>query len=156
MGMEAYPVELRNRVVAAYEAGEGSYKTLGERFRLGEATVKRWVTRQRADGDVRPRKKGGGTASTIDLGELETIVDELGDANAFEIAAAYNKGRRGRKRRHVSSIKRALHRAGYVVKKNEFGRWSSSGRTSSQSERPSAVECAVFPSSGLSSSTKRA
>jgi hypothetical protein len=117
--------------------------------------VKRWVKQHRVDGHLRPCKKGGGNASNIDLRELETIVDELGDANAFEIAAKYNHGRRGKARRHVSSIKRALHRAGYVVKKNEFGRWSSSGRTSSPSERPSAAKSGASRSSGSSSSTKR-
>lgn len=43
---EAYPLELRKRVVAAYEAGVGSDATAGQHFQLG-ATVKRWVTRQR-------------------------------------------------------------------------------------------------------------
>jgi len=42
-----------------------------------------------------------------------------------EITAEYNRRRRGANRRHVSSIKRALHRAGFVVKKNAYGRSNS-------------------------------
>jgi transposase len=115
---EAYPVELRQRVVEAYERGEGSYATIGAKFRVGEATVNRWVNQLRDVGHLEPRKKGGGRRSDISVRELEDILDRLGDANAGEIAAEYNRGRRGRDRRHVSSIKRALHRGGYVVKKN--------------------------------------
>lgn len=116
---EAYPVELRERVVKAYEAGEGSYPTVAEKFRLGEATVRRWVSQARDVGDLRPRKKGGGTPSVISVKELEAILDRHPDATAGEIAAAYNVGRRGKARKHASSIKRALYRAGYVVKKND-------------------------------------
>lgn len=127
---EPIPVELRERVVRAYEAGEGGYGTIATRFGVSIMSVRRWVERSRRIGDVTPANKGGGAYSTIDLGELEDIVERLGDANADEITAAYNRGRRGRDRRHVSSIKRALHRAGYVVKKNGSGRSSNSVRTS--------------------------
>jgi transposase len=126
---EAYPVELRERVVDAYESGLGSYAEVAGMYGIGEASVKRWTWKKRRDGDVRPRKKSGGNRSDISLGELESIVDRLGDANAGEITAEYNKGRRGKNRRHVSSIKRALYRAGYVVKKNGYVRSNSSDPT---------------------------
>lgn len=115
---EAHPVALRERVVKAYEAGEGSYPTIARRFRVGEASVRRWVGQSRDIGDLRPKKKRGGTPSVISVKELEAILDRHPDANAGEITAAYNVGRRGKARKHASSIKRALHRAGYVVKKN--------------------------------------
>ena len=54
--------------------------------------------------------------------ELETLVVVLGDPTAGELTAAYNRPRRGRARVHVSSMKRALHRHDYVVKKNAAGR----------------------------------
>jgi transposase len=126
---EPLPVELRQRVVEAYERGEGSYDTLADEFGVGICSVRRWVARFRDVGHVQPRKKGGGTRSEISVKELESILDKLGDANAGEITAEYNRGRRGKDRRHVSSIKRALYRAGYVVKKSASERWSSSART---------------------------
>lgn len=116
---EAYAVALRERVVKAYEAGEGSYPTIAKKFLVGEATVRRWVGQSRDIGDLRPQKKRGGTPSLISVKELEAILDRHPDANAGEIAAAYNVGRRGKARKHPSSIKRALYRAGYVVKKND-------------------------------------
>lgn len=124
-------------MVAAYESGVGSYATVAELFCVGDATVKRWVWQYRRDGHVKPRAKGGGNSSDVAVDELERIVAVLGDANAGEITAAYNRGRRGKARRHVSSIKRALYRAGYVVKKSVSGRWSSCAPTSSSSARPS-------------------
>ena len=116
---EALPVALRQRVVESYERGEGSYPTVAKKFRVGEATVRRWVGKYRDLGHVEAQRKGGGRRSDVSVKELEAILDKLGDPNAGEITAAYNLGRRGKDRRHPSSIKRALHRAGYVVKKND-------------------------------------
>lgn len=119
---EAYPEALRTRVVCAYEAGEGSYATIAIQFQLGTATVKRWVAQQRREGHVRPQPKAGGTASVLTAADLEALLVALGDPTAGELTATYNRRRRGRGRVHVSSIKRALHRHDYVVKKNAAGR----------------------------------
>jgi len=126
---EAYAVALRERVVRAYEAGEGSYPVIAARFILGEATVKRWVWRSRGEGPLGPAKKGGGTPSRIVPADVEALVTQLGDPTAGEITAAYNRTRRGRARVHVSTMKRALHRFGYVVKKNAAGHWRRPGQT---------------------------
>ncbi len=123
------------RAVQAHEAGEGSYAAIAERFSVGEASVKRWVWRYRSHGTVEPRPRGGGVHSNISAAEIDAILGRLGDANAGEITAEFNLSRRGRNRVHVSSMKRALHRYGYVVKKNASGRWSSSAPTSNGSAR---------------------
>lgn len=133
---EAYPVALRERVVRAYEAGDGSYPGMAARFSLGEATVKRWVWRYR-DGQLSPAKKDGGTPSRLTAAAIDALVTQLGDPTAGEVTAAYNRTRRGRARVHVSTMKRALHRCGYVVKKNAAGHWRRIGRTSKRSGTPS-------------------
>lgn len=112
-------------MVAVYLSGQGTYDTIAGLFKLGSATVKRWVSQHRKAGHTRPQEKGGGTPSDVTLTELSAIVARLGDGTANEITAEYNRGRRRRARRHVSSIKRALHRAGFVVKKNAFDRSNS-------------------------------
>lgn len=127
---EAHPLELRERVVAAYEAGDGGYSAIAARFAVGEASVKRWVRRKRRGTPLVADRKRGGTPSSIAQSEVDAIVVKLHDATANEITAEFNRGRRGRARVHVSSMKRALHRYGYVVKKNDAGRWSVSGPTS--------------------------
>ena len=127
---EAYPGSLRQRVVNAYEAGEGSYATLAERFVLGSATVKRWVVQRRRTGQVDPKPKAGGTPSAVSGGVVDALIAALGDPTAGELTAAYNRRRRGSGRVHVSSMKRALHRQDYVVKKNGAGRRKWTGPTS--------------------------
>jgi transposase len=126
-----YSVELRERVIKAYEAGQGSYPAIATLFAVGEATVKRWVWRFHKDGVVTPRARGGGTPSTIGAAEVERMLARLGDPTAAELTVEFNRGRRGAARVHVSSMKRALHRYGYVVKKSADGRWRVCAQTSS-------------------------
>jgi transposase len=127
---EPHPVELRLRVVLAYEEGDESYAAVGARFAVGEASVKRWVARHRRRGDVVPTPKGGGVHSAVTLEEIQRLLLEVRDATAGELTAAFNRPRHWRTRIHVSSMKRALHRHGYVVKKSADGRWRVSGRMS--------------------------
>jgi transposase len=126
-----YSVELRERVIKAYETGQGSYPAIGALFAVGEATVKRWVWRFHRDGEIAPRPRGGGTPSTIRATEIELLLSRLGDPTAAELTVEFNRGRRGMSRVHVSSMKRALHRCGYVVKKSADGRWRVCVPTSS-------------------------
>lgn len=132
---ESHPVELRIRVVAAYESGSGSYPQIAAQFVVGEASVKRWVRLHRRNGEVTPTPKGGGTPSTITLAQIEVALAKVRDATAGELAAEVNRRRRRADRVHVSSIKRALTRHGYVVKKNVDGRWRVCVPTSSSSGR---------------------
>jgi transposase len=134
---EAYPVELRERAVHAYESGDGSYLELAATFKIGVASLVRWVSLYRRAGTVAARPKGGGARSSISAAEIDAIVTRLGDPTAIEITAEFNSSRRGSARVHVSSIKRALHRFGYVVKKNAAGRWRVFGRMSSRSAKSS-------------------
>jgi transposase len=133
---EAHPLELRKRVVRTYLAGEGSYAEVGQRFDVGVASVKRWVRLKRELGRVTPKPKAGGTTSTIETHALDAFIHRLGDPTAREVTAEFNRQRRGSARIHVSSMKRALHRCGYVVK-NAAGRWSVSGQMSSKNAPPS-------------------
>jgi transposase len=134
---EAYPVSLRTPVVRAYEAGEGSYATIARQFHIGSATVKRWVAQQRRTGHVEPKPKAGGTPSAVSGYAVDALIAALGDPTAGELTAAYNRRRRARTRVHVSSMKRALHRHDYVVKKNAAGRRKWTGPTSRSGAEPS-------------------
>ncbi|MCS6902167.1 MAG: hypothetical protein NZX77_20680 [Polyangiaceae bacterium] len=107
---------MRQRIVDAYERGDSGYETVTEKFRVSVSSVRRLVTLYRERGHLEPDKKAGGTRSNISL-QLEAILAQYPDANAVELTAAYHRGRRGKDRRHVSSIKRAMYRGGHVVKK---------------------------------------
>lgn len=56
--MSVYPLELRWRVVRAYEAGENSYRGLAERFMVNLSTVQEWMELYRESGRLEPRVCG--------------------------------------------------------------------------------------------------
>jgi len=112
------PIELRERAVLAYEAAEGTYEELAALFRIGSATLQRWVRRKKKTGSVAPSRPGGGNFSRIDIKSLEETVAAQPDMTSYELTAAYNRRVSREHRAHRSSIQRALTRAGYVFKKN--------------------------------------
>ena len=50
---------LTDKVVEAYNDGEGSFRELAERFKIGEASVNRYVSLARRNGTTAPKKMGG-------------------------------------------------------------------------------------------------
>ena len=133
-----YPTELRERAVRAYEEGEDSHLTVAERFSLNPWTLLRWIVRRRETGSVAPLAKSGGRMSPVDVEVLEQIVRETRDATTDELTRAYNQRVARDRRVHRSSILRALHRCGYVFKKNARGPQSRTEPTSRPSARRSA------------------
>ena len=117
-----YPVALRERAVRAYERGEGSYETLADELAVSVSSLLRWVQQVRASGDVTPRPRGGGWRSPVDLAVLDQVIAERADATSAELCRAYNRRVARRARVSRSSIVRAIHRAGYVLKTNAPGR----------------------------------
>src|SRR5690606_37934660 len=124
-----HPIELRERVVRAYERGGESILVVAARFGVAPAALQRWLRRNREADTVAPRERGGGNPSPIDVTLLTSLVVALRDATTYELTAAYNRRVERSGRVHCSSIQRALRRAGYVFKKNAYGLSSSRDRT---------------------------
>jgi len=124
------PIELRERVVAAYEASHESYDAIAAQFGVARRALQRWVKLKRETDSVAPRPRGGGNFSQVDVPLLEKIVAETRDATSHELTADYNARVPRRQRVHRSSIQRALRRAGFVFKKNAYVRRSKTGPTS--------------------------
>jgi transposase len=127
------PIELRERVVAAYESGHESYDLIAAQFGVARRALQRWVKLKRETRSVAPRARGGGNFSPVDLPLLEKIVAKGGSATSHEISADYNAQVARRDRVHRSSIQRALRRAGFVFKKNGYVCSSSRDLTSKKS-----------------------
>ena len=53
--MRALSLDLRERIVAAYEAGEGSYEVIAERFSVGATVVGNFVRQKRDLGTLAPQ-----------------------------------------------------------------------------------------------------
>lgn len=113
----ALSVDLRERVLAAHERGEGSQRVLAERFRIALGTVNGWL-RQAREGRRAPLRGGrkprllGGTDPQV----LAALVAERNDATLGEYAAmlAARVGRRFSE----ASLCRALQRADLRRKKD--------------------------------------
>jgi transposase-like protein len=54
--MPAYSMDLRERIVAAYQAGEGSVRALAVRFAVTPRSVSRYLALVRDTGSVAPRE----------------------------------------------------------------------------------------------------
>jgi putative transposase len=70
-----YSLDLRDRVVHAYLSGEGTYREISIRFEVGEATVDRWVARQRRNGSVDPDPMGGNRIGKFDEASERRLVE---------------------------------------------------------------------------------
>ena len=134
---EPYDIALRERAVAAYHAGRGSYDEVASLFRIGWRTLQRWVAKHRATGSVAADRKGGGWHSPIEMETLLTVVGEAPDSTLAELCWEYNRRVARAERSTPTSIGRALHRAGFVLKKNGRGRANATGRTWQRSARRS-------------------
>jgi transposase len=111
--MNAVPMELRRRIVAAYERKEGTYFELAQRFGVGEATVYRLLKLKREQGNVEPGAPTG--VSEEELPDFVRLVNEFPGATLEQLKEAWI----ARTQRQISrsSVVRALRRAGITRKK---------------------------------------
>lgn len=111
--MNSLPLELRRRIVVAYERKEGTYFELAQRFGVGEATVHRLLRLQRERGDVTPGAPSG--ISEDELPQFARLVSEFPGATLEQLKRAW--AAHSRRELSRSSIVRALRRAGIIRKK---------------------------------------
>lgn len=135
-----HPRALRERVVTAYENGEGSYAELAERFGVGEASVDRWLALKRQSGDVAPRSMGGARHERKISEEGKAFIvgalTEVPDSSIAELVQAYEEEfgvRVGRETMRVTVVE-----LGYTKKKPSGGRRHPSAPTWSRTDSGSA------------------
>lgn len=84
---KALSIDLRVRVLAAAAAG-ASHRQAAERFGVSAASVSRWKTRQREQGDPRPKALGGDRRSGRIDAHHDAVMAALGpqrDATIEEV-----------------------------------------------------------------------
>ena len=57
--MSGISLDLRERIVEAYEQKEGSMRCIGKRFKVGKNTVLRLTKQKKETGDITAKAKGG-------------------------------------------------------------------------------------------------
>lgn len=73
--MKSLSMDLRERIVGAYEAGEGSYSVLAKRFCVSRAVVGKFVRQERELGTLQPQVHRCGRKRLIS-GEKEQQLDK--------------------------------------------------------------------------------
>ncbi len=125
----AYSMDLRKRVVAAYEK-EQNYAKIGRDFSVSAGTVRNWVE------DIEPcavETRGRPPAlNEGDLRRLEQLALRHCDASEVELAAMLAP--QGQEPLHRSIINRALHKLDLSVKKRRGARASRTEKTSKTPE----------------------
>lgn len=129
-----YPRELRERVVEAYNNGEGTYEELADRFRVGRATVDRWLALERQTGDVQPRPMGGArhARKLTEAGEqlVRDMLLLMPDSTLGELVKAYHEELGVRI--HERTMGRSVARMGLTRKRGLSARRKAAAKTSSK------------------------
>ena len=66
-------VDLRQRVIAAYQAKEGSQRQLAERFKVSLSFVRDLSRRYRETGTIKPKPHGGGAVAQLGVSHLPLV-----------------------------------------------------------------------------------
>jgi transposase len=80
-------VEVRERVVVAHREGKGTYEQLADMFKVGRATVNRWMRLHRETGSLEPKPLPGRAPKLDERGRalLRELVDQDSDATLAEL-----------------------------------------------------------------------
>ena len=115
--MSPLSLDLRRRIIQAWQEEKPSVEELAERFAVGTATVKRLTRRFRETGSVDPRPHGGGQKHKIPaekLPRVQRLIEGNPDWAVQELTEAYNRQEKTNVSR--STMSRAVHRLGFTRK----------------------------------------
>jgi transposase len=124
--MKAYSIDLRRRVVATYDAREGTQEQIAARFAVSTSWVRKILRQRRVTGSIDPKPHGGGHTPAFDdaaEAKLRQAVRDDSDATLEEL------GRLAGVACGVSAVHRALDRLGITRKKSPGGRPSRTARS---------------------------
>ena len=115
----ALSVDLRQRVIAAYQAKEGSQRQLAERFKVSLSFVRDLLRHYRHTGSVEPKPHGGGATAKLGTQQLpivQALVEVQPDALLVELCERFAE--KTGVEVSVSTMQRAVQRLELSVKKN--------------------------------------
>jgi transposase len=117
--MRPYSTDLRERVVAACDAGDATREQVAARFSVSVAWIRKLIRQRRETGSIEPRPRGGGHPPAFDAEaelRLRQAVRDDDDATLEELAGAAGVAC------GPSAVHRALKRLGITRKKSRGGR----------------------------------
>lgn len=114
--MAPLSLDLRARILEAYQRGEGSVRELAERFMVAPKTVQTYRKLWKKTGSVRPRPHGGGRGRKLEDALLRQLLEEKNDWTLDQLAAEY-AARHGGDRVARSTMSEAVRRLKWTKKK---------------------------------------
>ena len=90
--MKPYSIDLRMRVVQAYENREGAMRQLAITFRVSLSCVRRLLKHYRETGSVAPKPHGGGAPAKVNISGLavvQALVQAAPDATLRELCQQF-------------------------------------------------------------------
>lgn len=117
--MKAYSMDLRERVVAACDARDGTRDRIAARFSVSVSWIRDLLRRHRETGSIAPKPHGGGRAPAFD-GPGSTRLREA--VRADDDATLEELGRAAGVECSVPAVCRTLARLGITRKKSRGGR----------------------------------
>lgn len=116
--MQPYSLDLRQRVVEAYEQGQGSIAEVAQQFSVSTYFVKKMLRQWRQTGDLAPLPHGGGKPRSLSARQhqlLKRKVREQSDISLAELQQVLADDES--LELHLSTISRALSVLGLPRKK---------------------------------------
>jgi transposase len=90
--MKPLSLDLRKRIVAVYERGEGSQEKIAQRFGVGSTSVERLLKQWRKTGSLAPKKQGGSQpiVSAAGQSQVDQWLDQEPSLTQAELAQRFN------------------------------------------------------------------
>ena len=130
--MKPYAIDLREKLLQAYDQGLGSQRALAVLFGVSRSFVEKLLQRRRTTGEIAPRPHGGGRRPSCDATTFALVspwVRETSDATLDALALQLQQP--CALRVSLSTLSRLLTRAGLPRNKRHFMPASRTRRASS-------------------------
>ncbi|MBD0265823.1 MAG: transposase [Tolypothrix sp. Co-bin9] len=117
----SYSKDLRERVMMAYVAKEGSQRQLAQRFKVSLSFVRNLLRQYRANGEIEAKRRGGYQKPTITnehLSLIQSLVAEKNDLLLRELCDRYAE--RTGIRVSITTMHRAVEKLDLRVKKKSL------------------------------------
>ena len=121
--MEAYSLDLRERIVRACDEGSLTRQEIADEFAVSRSFVQKLLRRRKKEGTIAAKPQGGGPDPLLDEADrkrLGKLVKERNDATLRELAASLKE--QGGPQVSLTTVWRALQPMDLPVKKKEPAR----------------------------------
>lgn len=117
--MKPTSIDLRERILAAYDAGEGNRQQVANRFKVSLGLVKKLLAQRRKLGTIEPQYQNVGRKPAFDgesLKQLDKFLQKHTDATLIEIQEHFS----GSLSCSLQAIANAIKRLGWRYKKKHY------------------------------------